>query len=45
MRLRYLDEADYAEPDADGDAPAQISTGRWAGLEQARQLLRSRRMS
>ena len=43
MRVRFLDEADYAELDPAGRAFSNLNTP--AELEQARQLLRSRRMS
>ncbi len=41
MRVRYLDEADYAEFDADGSSFANLNTP--SELEQARQLLRDQR--
>lgn len=43
MRVRYLDEADYAEFDADGRSFANLNTP--AELEQARQLLQAGRSS
>jgi len=43
MRLRYLDEADYAEFDAGSRSFANLNTP--AELEQARQLLRTERSS
>ncbi len=43
MRVRYLDEADYAEFDPTGASFANLNTP--AELEQARQLLRAERSS